>query len=125
MSKKKIVYNVVRQYKICASCGCLKHWWAFRRPYPGGILPMGVFDDCNLCSKLESWKKGLSPRQELELQHKVELEDILEEEAEDECDFGVCELCGFRAWGQFREHFNTWVCNPCFWNHCYGRKLIN
>ena len=108
----------ITQYKICSACGKLGHWWTFKRPPPGGGLPMVTYDDCNSCARIKRWYESLS-KEEKELLALYEAEDTGSTE------YLLCSHCEKRGFGSKRPVFNDrWICDICYWRHASGRCFI-
>lgn len=117
----KILFRLVKikQYKYCPSCRKFKHWRLFKRPQPGGILPMLVHEECNLCARVRAWYSSLTETKKRSL-------ELKENDDDHDGEIGVCENCGERRYGEKRELFDgRWICNYCFWMHAFGRRFID
>ena len=79
---------------------------------------MVVYDECNFCNRIKLWYSRLTDEKKEALELSLKPETLTDE-------IGICENCGKRNYGDQRVVFDDrWICNICYWRHCFGRISI-
>lgn len=107
-------FKKLSMVKICPTCGKAKKRINFKRPQPGGKLPMKIQDECNLCYKVKKWYENLDS-------YDKDMCSLIENDDDYLGEIIHCKYCGQDRYGGTRvEHGGDIICDICWQQYCIG-----